>query len=70
MLDFTFTQSQNEYRAQLRELAMTELFPHYRKWDEEQAYPHEQIQRVLRFGAEFWKGREDERGLLVSGITS
>ncbi len=70
MLDYSFTPVQEEYRAQLRELALTELAPYYQKWDAEQAYPHEQIKRVLQFAADFWRGREAERTLIVSGITA
>ena len=70
VLDFSFTPAQEEYRAALRELAFTELAPHYQKWDVEQAYPAKQIRRVLRFAAEFWEGREAERTLIVSGITA
>ncbi len=70
MLDFTFTPAQEDYRAQLRELALKELLPRYHEGDREQRYPAEQIRRILRFGAEFWKGREDERDLIAVGITA
>jgi cyclohexanecarboxyl-CoA dehydrogenase len=69
MLNFTFTPTQEDYRAQLRELALSELAPLYRQGDDEN-YPYEQVKRVLAFGAEFWKGRENERTLIVSGITA
>jgi cyclohexanecarboxyl-CoA dehydrogenase len=70
MLDFSFTPAQEEYRARLREIALAELLPHYQTGDVEQRYPREQIQRVLSFGDEFWKGREAERDLISVGITA
>ena len=70
MLDFTFTPAQDEYRAALREIVKTELAPLYQQHDRDQEYPREQVKRVLAFGAEFWKGREAERDLIISGITA
>ncbi len=70
MLDFSFTAAQEEYRSKLREIALGELLPLYRENDEAAAYPTEQIKRILAFAAEFWSGREDERNLIVSGITA
>jgi cyclohexanecarboxyl-CoA dehydrogenase len=70
MLDFSFTPAEEEYRASLRELALRDLLPVYRRWDAQQAYPYEQVKRVLRFAAGFWRGRESERTLIVSGITA
>ncbi len=70
MLDFRFTPAQEEYRARLREIALTELLPHYQRNDEERRYPREQIQRVIAFGDAFWEGREDERDLISVGITA
>ena len=70
MLDFSFTPAQEEYRARLREIALSELAPHYQRNDAEARFPTEQIQRVITFGDEFWKGREDERNLISVGITA
>jgi cyclohexanecarboxyl-CoA dehydrogenase len=70
VLDFSFTAAQEDYRTRLRVLALEELLPRYRQGDATQAYPHEQVRRVLRFAAEFWRGREHERTLIVSGITA
>jgi cyclohexanecarboxyl-CoA dehydrogenase len=70
MLDFSFTPAQEEYRARLREIALTELLPHYQRNDAEQRFPREQIRRVTAFGDEFWKGREDECDLISVGITA
>ncbi len=70
MLDFSFTPAQDEYREALRELALKELLPLYQKGDAERIYPKEQVKRVLRFGEEFWKGREAERDLVTVGITA
>ena len=64
MLDFEFTETQEEFRAQLRELALRELLPHYQEDDASQRYPREQIVSVIRFANEFWKGRDDERDLI------
>ena len=46
MLDFSFSPAQEEYRAALRELALTELLPRYAEGDDE-IYPREQIQRIV-----------------------
>jgi cyclohexanecarboxyl-CoA dehydrogenase len=70
VLDFSFTSTQEAYRAELRELALRDLLPRYRHGDAAQAYPREQVKRVLEFAARFWQGREDERTLLVAGITA
>ncbi len=70
MLDFRFTPAQDAYRRQLRELALKELLPHYRRNDEELRYPKEQIQRVIRFGNDYWRGREDEWDLIAVGINA
>ncbi len=70
MLDFSFTPAQDEYRRELRKLALAELLPLYQRGDAEQAYPRAQVQLVLRFAADFWRGRESERDLLVAGITA
>ena len=70
MLDFSFTPAQEEYRLRLRELALSELLPRYQRGDAEQAYPYDQVKQVLRFAAEFWKGREAERDLISVGITA
>jgi cyclohexanecarboxyl-CoA dehydrogenase len=70
MLDFTFTPAQEEFRAQLRELALRELLPSYQLLDREERYPHELIRRVIRFCADFWKGREEEWDLVAVGITA
>jgi cyclohexanecarboxyl-CoA dehydrogenase len=70
MLDFNFTDREERYRTELRELALAELAPGYRRRDREAAYPYEEIKRVLAFGREFWAGHEEERNLIVSGITA
>jgi alkylation response protein AidB-like acyl-CoA dehydrogenase len=70
MLDFDFTPTQEEYRARLREYALRELLPRYREGDEQQIYPSEQIRQTIRFGDDFWKGRERERDLISVGITA
>lgn len=70
MLDFSFTLAEEDYRAQLRQIALEELLPHYQAGDREQSYPHAQVKRVLAFGNDFWEGREAERNLLVAGITA
>lgn len=70
MLDYSFTPAETEYRMALREIAIRELLPLYQEGDRQQSYPYEQVKRVLRFGLEFWKGREDERNLVVAGITA
>jgi cyclohexanecarboxyl-CoA dehydrogenase len=70
MLDFSFTPAQDEYRERLRELALRELLPRYREGDAEERYPADQIRRIIRFGDEFWKGREEERDLITVGITA
>jgi cyclohexanecarboxyl-CoA dehydrogenase len=70
MLDFSFTPAQDEYRERLRELALRELLPRYREGDAEERYPADQIRRIIRFGDEFWKGREKERDLITVGITA
>ncbi len=70
MLDFSFTPTQEEFRAQLRELALRELLPLYQEGDVKQRYPAEQIRRVIRFADEFWKGREEQRDLICVGITA
>ncbi len=70
MLDFSFTPAQEEYRARLRAFALAELLPGYAERDAEGRYPYEEVRAVLRFAAEFWRGREAERDLVVSGITA
>ncbi len=70
MLDFTFTPAEEEFRAALRTLALTELLPRYRAGDATGTYPREQIRRVIAFADGFWRGREAERTLVVSGITA
>jgi cyclohexanecarboxyl-CoA dehydrogenase len=70
MLDFSFTPTQEEYRKQLRELALRELLPHYQSNDAEERFPREQIRRIVRFQDEFWRGREPERDLISVGITA
>jgi len=70
MLDFSFSDAQEEYRAALRKIALEELLPRYQKGDAEQIYPGEQVKRILAFGNEFWAGREDERDLISVGITA
>ena len=70
MLDFSFTPAQEEYRERVRAFALAELLPGYTERDAEGRYPYEQVRAVLRFAAEFWRGREAERDLVVSGITA
>jgi cyclohexanecarboxyl-CoA dehydrogenase len=70
MLDFSFTPTQDDYRAQLREFALRELLPRYREGDVQQRYPREQIKQIIRFANDFFKGREDERDLISVGITA
>jgi cyclohexanecarboxyl-CoA dehydrogenase len=70
VLDFSFTPAQEEYRGRLRAFALAELLPGYGERDAEGRYPYEQVRAVLRFAAEFWRGRETERDLIVSGITA
>lgn len=70
MLDFSFTPAQEEFRAGLREIALTELLPRYQAGDAEKAYPGEQVKRVLAFSNGFWAGREPERDLISVGITA
>jgi cyclohexanecarboxyl-CoA dehydrogenase len=70
MLDFSFTSAQQEYRGQLRAFVLAELLPLYRHWDRTSEYPYEQIRKVLRFSEDFWRGREQERDLIVAGITA
>jgi cyclohexanecarboxyl-CoA dehydrogenase len=69
VLDFSFTQNQEEYRAALRRIAEEELLPRYAEGDRE-VYPREQIQRINAFSEEFWRGREDEWDLISVGITA
>ena len=68
--DFSFTPRQEEYRQRLRELALRELLPGYQERDGEARFPKEQIQRIIRFGDEFWHGHEGERDLISVGITA
>ncbi len=70
MLDFSFTPAEEEFRAGLRALAQGELLPRYREGDAGGVYPKEQIRRVIAFADDFWRGREAERTLVVSGITA
>ena len=70
VLDFSFTPAEDEFRATLRALALTELLPRYREGDAGGVYPAAQIRRVIAFADEFWKGREQERTLVVSGIVA
>jgi cyclohexanecarboxyl-CoA dehydrogenase len=70
MLDFHFTPTQEEYRARLREIALTELLPQYQEGDRAQRYPHQQIRRIIEFADAFWKPREAERDLVSVGITA
>lgn len=70
MLDFTFTPTQDDFRAGLREFVMRELAPYYQDDDARQNYPRERIQKVIRFGADFWKGREAQWDLVAVGITA
>src|SRR5262249_50741465 len=70
VLDFSFTPAQEEYRTRLRELALAQLLPGYTQRDAGGRYPYGQVRAVLRFAAEFWRGREAERDLVVSGITA
>jgi cyclohexanecarboxyl-CoA dehydrogenase len=70
MLDFGFSPAQEEYRAALREFALRELLPLYGHWDLAGEYPYEPIRNVIRFANDFWRGREAERDLVVSGITA
>jgi cyclohexanecarboxyl-CoA dehydrogenase len=70
MLDFSFTDAQEEYRALIRKVALEELLPRYQVGDAEQIYPGEQVKRILALGNEFWAGREDERDLISVGITA
>ncbi len=68
MLDFSFTPAEEEFRAALRTLALGELLPRYRAGDATGTYPREQIRRVIAFVDEFWRGRDADRTLVVSGI--
>ena len=68
MLDFSFTQAEDEFRDGLRALALTELLPRYHEGDAKGVYPAVQIRRVIGFADAFWNGREAERTLVVSGI--
>ncbi len=70
MLDFSFTPAEEEFRAALRALALRELLPRYREGDASGIYPAAQIRRVIAFADDFWRGREAERTLVVSGITA
>lgn len=70
MLDFSFTAAEEEFRAALRALALAELLPRYREGDAGGVYPKAQIRRIIAFTDDFWRGRESERTLVVSGITA
>lgn len=70
MLDFSFSDAQEQYRAALREIALGELLPRYPEGDAHSRYPAEQVKRVLAFAADFWKGREQEHDLVTVGITA
>jgi cyclohexanecarboxyl-CoA dehydrogenase len=70
MLDFAFSPFHEEFRAGLRELALKELLPRYQEFDETREYPREQIKKVIAFGEDFFRGREDEWDLVAVGITA
>ncbi len=70
MLSFAFTAAEDEYRARVRALALRDLAPGYRRRDERGEYPHAEVKAVLALAAEYWRGREAERNLIVSGITA
>ncbi len=70
MLDFSFTAREEEYRQALRKIALEEFYPLYQQSDDHGTYPHEQVQRALSFANDFWQGHEDERNLIVCGITA
>jgi len=70
MLDFSFSRTHEEFRSALREFALKELLPRYQEFDATQEYPREQIKKVIAFGEDFFRGREDEWDLVAVGITA
>lgn len=70
MLDFDFGPAQEQYRAELRDFALTHLLPGYQERDKQERYPGPEIRSVIGFQEAFWKGREAERDLVSVGITA
>ena len=70
VLDFSFSPAQEDYRCAVRQLALTELLPRYQSGDANQAYPADQVRRVLAFSREFWAERGEEPNLVSVGITA
>ena len=50
MLDFSFSQEQDYFRAALKEFAKSELRPNYTKWDRERVLPRELWKKLAELG--------------------
>lgn len=50
MLDFSFTEEQEEFRKILREFARSELLPNYMRWDREAKFPRELWRKMGELG--------------------
>ena len=71
MLDFSFTDEQNQLRKTLREFSLKELLPNYAYWDKHEEYPYEPIKKVLEIVNPFgddWRAAAESDDLIMPGI--
>lgn len=50
MLNFTFSDEQEYFRSMLREFSLSELLPHYTKWDREKTHPRHLWKKLGELG--------------------
>ncbi|MBI4831000.1 MAG: acyl-CoA dehydrogenase family protein [Candidatus Lindowbacteria bacterium] len=71
MLDFTFTDEQEQLRKTIREFSLKELLPKYGHWDRREEYPRELIKKTLEIVNPFgddWREAARARDLVTAGI--
>lgn len=70
MLNFSFTEEQNEFRHMLREFAAEELIPNYTKWDREQTMPRHLWKRLGDLGVNGLRIPEEYGGSEADCVTT
>ncbi|HEU5140208.1 MAG TPA: acyl-CoA dehydrogenase family protein [Bacillales bacterium] len=74
MLDFTFTEEQEEFRRVLRHFAVNKLLPSYTKWDRERRFPDKLWREMGELGLTGLRMRTDyggsEADCVMAGIAA
>jgi len=70
MLNFAFTEEQEQLRKTLREFAQKELLPNYTKWDREKTFPFETWKKMGQLGLTGLRVHSEYGGIGADCITT